>query len=198
MIAKTNYLLGVDLETTGVDFEHDFVLEIAAVALDERLNTLGRFGSLVTEAATYGHLEAQLDPKVREWHEKSGLLAEVRREYERAQRSTTPQLVEMRLLEFLRRMGMRPGEIMLIGYSVQFDKRMIERALPLFDWACSYQILEVGSGRRIFNLADFGLKKPDAGAAHRASVDIEAAIDELRRLRDFARIAKRFAPQAVS
>jgi oligoribonuclease len=194
---KDHWLLVADVETTGLDAEQDFLLEIAALVVDEDLNVVDKFHSLVTEAASMLAIESRLalEPKVRAMHEKSGLLQELREEYQKPHRTTAPNEVELRALEFCMRAGGSPGRMQMVGYTVQFDQRVIQRALPLLGWVCSYQIIEVGSARRIFNLAGFAFKKREVPGdrAHRALDDAVSSLEELKSLRDHARIAYRFS-----
>jgi oligoribonuclease len=192
---KDHTIFVIDLETTGLDPANDMVIEVAALAVNDGLEVVNTFHSIVTEAAVMSVIEAKLHPKARVMHEESGLLQELREEYARSTRTTAPADVEQRLLDFLRRSDMRPGQVMFTGYSSQFDQRFVERAMPMLHWVCTYQMIEIGSVRRVFNLAGFKLKKWEVpnGRVHRALDDAMTSLNELRSLRDLARIAHRFS-----
>lgn len=184
MAARKDYrLLVIDVETTGLDVQNDFLLEVAVLVLDEDLQTVASYRSLVTEAASYDALLLQLNPVTRVMHAENGLLADLKDEYAVESRRTAPADVEMALARFLMETGGDPGKMVMVGYSVQFDQAIVRRALPLLDWLCSYQLIDVGAVRRVLNLAGHKLKKRESeGAAHRALSDAHAAAEELRDL----------------
>jgi oligoribonuclease len=158
---------------TGLDYVSDALIEIAAVVTDFDLNVLGDGIDLVIKPPAAAL--AQMDIYVRTMHEKSGLLEEL-------DSGITLDEAEQQVLAYLRQHcpeGSRPP---LAGNTVGTDRAFISRDMPDLDAFLHYRIVDVSSikelSRRWFPRAYFAA--PSKQGNHRALVDIQESIEELR------------------
>jgi oligoribonuclease len=166
-------LVWIDCEMTGLDYVSDALIEIAVLVTDFDLNVLGDGIDLVIKPPP----EAldQMDAYVRTMHEKSGLLAEL-------DAGITLDEAEQQVLAYLGKhciVGSRPP---LAGNTVGTDRAFISRDMPTLDAFLHYRIVDVSSikelSRRWFPRAYFAA--PSKAGNHRALVDIQESIEELR------------------
>jgi oligoribonuclease len=166
-------LVWIDCEMTGLDYVSDALIEIAAVVTDFDLNVLGDGIDLVIKPPP--EALAQMDAYVRTMHEKSGLLAELDHGITLAE---AEQQVLAHLAEHCPE-GSRPP---LAGNTVGTDRAFIARDMPALDAFLHYRIVDVSSikelSRRWFPRAYFAA--PSKAGHHRALVDIQESIEELR------------------
>lgn len=166
-------LLWLDVETTGLDPKRESLLEVGAIVTDERLVELGRFSSLVRPRD--GALDGMI-PVVREMHEGSGLLEELR--------AGAPAWGEVRrrFMEFVEARSGGGGDVYLAGSSVHFDRSFLAEALPELLPRMSHRVLDVSTLKVIAKLwrpelEGFRMGRPPA---HRVIEDLEASMAELR------------------
>ena len=166
-------LVWIDCEMTGLDYVHDALIEIAAVVTDYDLNVLGEGVDLVIKPAA--EVVERMDDFVRSMHEKSGLLDEL-------DNGISLEDAEQQVLAYLREYcdeGSRPP---LAGNTVGTDRAFISRDMHDLDAFLHYRIVDVSSikelSRRWFPRAYFAA--PTKAGHHRALVDIQESIEELR------------------
>jgi oligoribonuclease len=166
-------LVWIDCEMTGLDYVSDALIEIAALVTDFDLNVLGDGIDLVIKPPP--EALAQMDDYVRSMHQKSGLLDEL-------DNGITLDDAEQQVLDYLRqhcRDGSRPP---LAGNTVGTDRAFISRDMHDLDAFLHYRIVDVSSikelSRRWFPRAYFAA--PTKAGHHRALVDIQESIEELR------------------
>jgi oligoribonuclease len=166
-------LVWIDCEMTGLDYVSDALIEIAAVVTDFDLNVLGDGIDLVVKPPP--EALAQMDDYVRSMHEKSGLLDQL-------DSGITLADAEQQVLDYLRQHcpeGSRPP---LAGNTVGTDRAFIARDMQSLDAFLHYRIVDVSSikelARRWFPRAYFAA--PTKAGHHRALVDIQESIEELR------------------
>jgi oligoribonuclease len=166
-------LVWIDCEMTGLDYVSDALIEIAALVTDFDLNVLGDGIDLVIKPPP--EALAQMDDYVRSMHQKSGLLEEL-------DNGITLDDAEQQVLDYLRqhcRDGSRPP---LAGNTVGTDRAFISRDMHDLDAFLHYRIVDVSSikelSRRWFPRAYFAA--PTKAGHHRALVDIQESIEELR------------------
>lgn len=156
-------VLGLDLETTGLDEESDFILECVAkvVAPDFSIKNEARWVLTCSEE----ELDIRLTPAVRAQHEKSGLLEEVR------QSSICIEELDNGLSTFIKHHWGDAGKPLLLGNSIHFDRRFIRHDLPITEKLLHYRMIDVSAIREALRI--FGSK-------HRAFEDVDASISELK------------------
>jgi oligoribonuclease len=170
----SDVLVWIDCEMTGLDLQRDALVEVAALVTDSELNVLGDGIDLVMSAPE-PTLEQMVDV-VREMHERSGLLTEIR-----SATVTVPE-AEQRVLDYVRSVVPDARSAPLCGNSIATDRAFIARDMPELDAYLHYRMVDVSSikelCRRWYPRVYFG--QPQKGLAHRALADIKESIRELR------------------
>ena len=170
-------LVWIDCEMTGLDLEHDALVEIAVLVTDEHLNVLGD-GVQVVIRPPDAALE-QMPDIVRTMHTTSGLLDEL-------PRGITLAEAEAQVLAYVREHVPDARKAQLAGNSVATDRGFIARDMAALDAHLHYRIVDVSSikelARRWFPRAYYNA--PTKHGGHRALGDILDSIEELKYYRD--------------
>ncbi len=173
MTAHPERLVWVDCEMTGLDLEHDVLVEIAALVTDDELNILDEGIQLVIQASE--EQLAAMPDVVRQMHSASGLLGEIP--------SGIPvREAEQAVLEFVRRHVPEARKAPLAGNSIATDRSFLVRHMSELDDYLHYRMVDVSSikelVRRWYPRVYFA--SPEKGRTHRALTDIRESIAELR------------------
>lgn len=166
-------IVWIDCEMTGLDLQHDALVEVAAVVTDSELNVLGQ-GVDVVIAPPRAALE-QMGDFVRTMHTTSGLLPEL-------EHGVTLEEAQRQVLDYVRQWVPEPGKAPLAGNSVGTDKTFLDRDMPELVGHLHYRVVDVSSikelARRWYPRVYFAA--PGKNGGHRALADILESIDELR------------------
>lgn len=175
-MSAANNLIWIDLEMTGLNPNHDHIIEIATVVTDSGLN-------IIAESSVYAiHQSEELLSTMDEWnttqHNKSGLVDRVREScFKEAQ-------VEQQLLTFLRQHATE-GKSPMCGNSIWQDRRFLTRYMPELEKFFHYRMIDVST---LKELALRWAPKIYGGfqkeATHLALADIHDSIAELRYYRE--------------
>jgi oligoribonuclease len=161
-------ILWVDLEMTGLDVEHDVILEVAALVTDFNFETLATYEACIS------HPDEILD-NMNEWskvqHGKSGLT-------ERCRNQGKPESLVVEELAALIKEQFGSEPAILAGNSIHNDRAFVKKWWPAVDELLHYRMLDVSSWKIIMQ-GKFGAEfaKTDE---HRALGDIQASIAELQ------------------
>jgi oligoribonuclease len=175
-MAKTQNLIWIDLEMTGLDTLNDHIIEIATVVTDSDLNVLAEGPVLAI------HQPDEVLAAMDEWntrqHGESGLV-------KRVQDTCITALEAERLtLAFLDK-HVEKGASPMCGNSICQDRRFMAREMPELEAFFHYRNLDVSSvkelARRWRPELMKGLKK---SGAHLALDDIRDSIAELQYYRE--------------
>jgi len=170
-------LVWIDCEMTGLDLDHDALVEIAVVVTDSELNVLGEGVDIVIKPPDESLLD--MNPVVLEMHTTSGLLDEL-------SAGTTLADAEAQVLSYVRTHVPEPRKAPLAGSSVYTDRGFIARDLPALDAHMHYRLVDVSTikelARRWYPRAYFA--SPAKHGGHRALADILESIEELRYYRE--------------
>lgn len=178
---RDEYLLFLDLETTGVDPGGDLVLEVGCVLVEA--NTLENVWQQTDLIACSDGIEPLMNDFVKDMHTKSGLLANLKN-------NAIPRLyLEDTLCNYLSMIRNTLGAgyadiyasqwIRLAGYSPQFDRQFILRDAPRFSKLLSHRMMDVSSLRACAKSWAPNIV-PEQESEHRALADCMAAIEELK------------------
>ena len=170
-------LVWIDCEMTGLELEHDALVEIAVLVTDDQLNVLGD-GVQVVIRPPDAAVETMPDV-VRTMHTESGLLDELAA-------GTTLAEAEALVLAYVREHVPDARKAQLAGNSVATDRGFIARDMPALDAHLHYRIVDVSSikelARRWYPRAYYNA--PTKHGGHRALADILESIEELKYYRD--------------
>lgn len=167
-------LAWLDLEMTGLDAQHDVILQAALIITNANLQPLEEF---VCDIWQPDAALAAMTPFVRDMHETTGLTARVR--------ASKLDLggAERKLLE--RVTGWCGFQAILCGNSIGQDKRFVDRWLPGLSGYLSYRTVDVTSLKILAKLwyGDAAVFSKPALGEHDALVDIKNSIAELAHYR---------------
>lgn len=175
MSAQASHLIWIDLEMTGLNPEHDRIIEMATIVTDSNLNVIAEGPVLAI------HQSDELLDGMDEWntehHNSSGLVARVR------ESKVTEEEAQRLTLEFLKQ-HVPYGKSPLCGNSIWQDRRFLARYMPELERYFHYRMIDVSTLKelalrwapRIYN----GVKKD---SRHLALDDIRDSVQELRHYR---------------
>lgn len=176
MSINPSNLIWVDLEMTGLNPDHDRIIEMATVVTDSDLN-------VIAEGPVFAiHQEQALLDGMDEWntkqHNGSGLVA-------RVQESVySEKMAEQAMLEFLKK-HVPGGKSPMCGNSIWQDRRFLARYMPELESYFHYRMIDVST---LKELAQRWAPKIYGGfqkeSRHLALDDIRDSIGELRYYRE--------------
>jgi oligoribonuclease len=173
----TDRLVWIDCEMTGLDIEHDALIEIACLVTDAELNLLDEGIDVIIKPPA--EALASMPEVVREMHTTSGLLDELPGGIALGE---AQELV----LGYVRRHISEPRRVPLCGNSIATDRWFIARDMPELDAYLHYRMVDVSSikelARRWYPRAYFA--SPAKHGGHRALADIRESVQELRYYRE--------------
>ena len=173
----TDRLVWIDCEMTGLDLEHDALIEIACLVTDGQLNLLDDGIDEIIKPPPES-LDQMADI-VRDMHTTSGLLDVL------AEGITLGE-AEERVLEYVRGHVKEPRKVPLCGNSIATDRSFLARDMHELDTFLHYRMVDVSSikelARRWYPRAYFA--SPDKHGGHRAMADINDSVRELRYYRE--------------
>ncbi len=178
MAERSDRLVWVDCEMTGLELGSDLLIEVAALVTDSELNVLGE-GVDVVIGATHEQL-ANMLPVVRDMHAGSGLTKEV------LASTVTLQEAEQQVLAYVREHVPEARKAPLCGNSIATDRGFLTRDMAELDGWLHYRMVDVSSikelARRWYPRAYYAA--PKKGGGHRALADIQESVLELRYYRE--------------
>lgn len=169
---KPTNLAWLDMEMTGLNPEHDRIIEVAMIITDTDLNILAQSDVYVI------HQSDEILNGMDEWntatHGRTGLTERVR------QSTLTESEVETQLLQFLSQWLPEKASPMC-GNSIHQDRRFMARYMPKLEAYFHYRNLDVSTLKELSKrwnpaVAKGVVKK----GAHQALDDIIESIEEMR------------------
>ena len=166
-------LVWIDCEMTGLSLEDDALVEVAALVTDFDLNVLGDGVDLVIKPPQ----EAldQMGDFVTQMHTSSGLLTEL-------DAGLSLNEAEDQVMTYVREFVKEPGKAPMAGNTIGTDRAFLARDMIELESWLHYRVIDVSSikelSRQWFPRAYFAA--PVKGGHHRALVDIQESIEELR------------------
>jgi oligoribonuclease len=173
-VQSSSHLVWLDLEMTGLEVESHVILQAALIVTDAELRPLEQLCCDVWQPEAE---LAKMVPFVQDMHDKTGLLARVRKSHIDTRRA------EQLLLEVVT--GWCPYGAVLCGNSIWQDRKFIDRYLPGLAAYLTYRLLDVSSVKvlaRTWYGQGAVYVKPTVGE-HDALVDIQNSIAELAHYR---------------
>ncbi len=177
MLNDQNRLIWIDLEMTGLDTDHDSIIEIATIVTDSELNELAT-GPVLAIGQDISRLEAMDDWNTRH-HRESGLWDRVLDD------SVSLQTAERQTIDFLA-LWLKPGLSPMCGNSICQDRRFLHRLMPDLEQFFHYRNLDVSTIKELVRLWKPGIAAGlNKSSSHQALTDIRESIEELRYYRQF-------------
>ncbi len=171
---KSQRLVWLDLEMTGLDPQRCVIVEIATIVTDADLEVVAEGPELVIHATEQDLLA--MAPIVQEMHTRSGLIPEIRAS------TLTVAEAEEQTLAFIREHCPRKGRYPLCGNSIGTDRRFLVRHMPRIEDHLSYRSVDVSTikelARRWYPVRY--RDRPRKTEGHRALADIRESVAELR------------------
>ena len=171
-----NYLVWIDLEMTGLDPQHDVILEIATIITDNNLNIIATGPALIIHQPD--HLLGAMNEWCIQHHTKSGLVAAVRAS------TTTSAQAEQETLDFIGQYCL-PQTAILSGNSIFQDRAFLARYMPSIINFLHYRILDVSTVKELARrwYPTDPNNRFEKKETHRALTDIQESINELNHYR---------------
>ncbi len=176
MAQDATNLIWIDLEMTGLDTLNDWIIEIATIVTDAKLNILAEGPMLAI------HQPDIVLNAMDEWntnqHSQSGLIERVKQSsYDTAQ-------AERETIEFLQQY-LPQGASPMCGNSICQDRRFMARLMPELEQFFHYRNLDVSSIKELASRwAPDVAKGVVKQGKHLALDDIRDSINELAHYRD--------------
>jgi len=175
-------IVWIDIETTGLDYKKEALLEIAVLITNNELEVIDSYSNIIK---TPKRKLRRMDDYVRKMHTDSELLADLKHFGGKPIAE-----VEAEILEMLDRHGLEK-RLLLAGNSVGFDRRMLETRMPKLMARFGYQNLDVTSiGKLVQRWTPAvdshirRLKENDPNPfPHRAWYDILDSVEQLKSYR---------------
>lgn len=175
-------LVWVDLETTGLDPVEGDVLEIAIILMDEYLNELAVFDSLVVPEDGVKEALFRMNDFVLNMHTDNGLI-EALHEAEKRGDCEHSDVNDKVLRFFIDNgiVGSNPQKPYLAGSTVSFDRKWMDVHFPRIDEVIHYRNLDVTALKVTREMFRPELPiAPKKSGTHRALADIRNSINEFK------------------
>jgi oligoribonuclease len=172
---KSQRLVWIDLEMTGLDIETESIIEIATVITDGQLNILAEGPNLAICVSE--ELLANMDEWNTSHHNQSGLVERVRNQ------SVSVKEAERQTIEFISK-WVDKGVAPLCGNSIWNDRKFMEKEMKQLVQYLHYRMIDVSTikelSRRWYPEIEGFQKK----GCHLALDDILESIEELKYFRN--------------
>lgn len=171
--AELDVIVWVDLEMTGLNPDHDQIIELAMLLTNKELEIIAHGPQLVVNQPLT--TLNRMDDWNRRHHRQSGLWDEV------LSSKNTILDAEQQTLKFLRHNYHDDKKLVLAGNSIWQDRRFIIKHMPRVNEMLHHRMIDVSTIKQL-NVMWY----PEQGAyvkketAHRALADIEESVEELR------------------
>ena len=180
--SENDRLVWIDCEMTGLDLEHDELVEIAVVITDFELRVLDPGFQVVIKPSDTAL--SHMNDFVTAMHESSGLLEEIPHGVSLAD-------AEAQTLEYIKRFVPLERKAPLAGNTIGTDRSFLAKYMPTIDEWLHYRNVDVSSvkelSRRWYPRVFFQAPAKDGG--HRALADILESIRELQYYREAVFVA---------
>ena len=175
-------LVWLDCEMTGLDLEHDELVEIACIVTEADLTPLDDGVSFVIKPSDAAM--AHMPQIVRTMHTESGLLPEIPHGIDVAQ-------AQANVLAYVRSHVATPRKAPLCGSSIYVDRGFLAKSMPELDAYLHYRVVDVSSIKELVRrwYPKTYYTSPAKTGNHRALGDTLDSIAELAYYRESVMVA---------
>jgi len=170
---RTDRVLWLDLEMTGLSAADDLIMEVAIIATDWDFNEIATYNGIVKNDEKL--LQKRFVKNSDFWDKNPQSRDDLF-----AQNSKGKPLakIEKEILSFIKKNFKSDIPVLLAGNSIHIDRQFISVNWPNFNKKLHYRMLDVSAWKVVFD-GKFGKRyaKPDM---HRALDDIRGSISELQ------------------
>ncbi len=182
MTYNKDYLIFLDLETTGLNIQNDLPLEVAALVVDTATLTVrDTYTKTIIPALDW---EAKLaeNPKVHTMHTTNGLIDAVRDTGKPLERVVH----EIRVMLAKFSAGKSVDTFRLAGTCVScFDLPFMKCQIPELAELFHYRTVDVAILKEWIDTYGRGVHYPGTGSNHRALADCHTSLEMARKLREY-------------
>jgi oligoribonuclease len=175
-MSRTDTLVWMDLEMTGLDPEDNVIIEIATIITDDELNIIAE-GPVIAVHQPDFELDKMDDWNVKT-HNGSGLVERVKAS------AVSLEEAEKQTIEFIA-LHVKKGHSPLCGNSIHQDRRFLVKQMPLLEEFVHYRNIDVSTLKELAKRWKPsilpGFKK---SGSHKALDDILESIAEMKYYRE--------------
>jgi oligoribonuclease len=175
-MSRTDTLVWMDLEMTGLDPEDNVIIEIATIITDDELNIIAE-GPVIAVHQPDFELDKMDDWNVKT-HNGSGLVERVKAS------AVSLEEAEKQTIEFIA-LHVKKGHSPLCGNSIHQDRRFLVKQMPLLEAFVHYRNIDVSTLKELAKRWKPsilpGFKK---SGSHKALDDILESIAEMKYYRE--------------
>lgn len=175
MEERSQRLVWIDLEMTGLDVKKESIIEIAALVTDSELNVLAT-GPNLAISVSQDLLDA-MDEWNTEHHTASGLVKRV------VESEVSVQEAERLTLDFLKQ-WVDEKTAPLCGNSIWNDRKFMEKEMPTLAAYLHYRMIDVSTIKELAGRWYPQTPRYEKKGAHLALDDIIESIEELKYFRE--------------
>ncbi|MFH4977204.1 hypothetical protein AB6A40_003913 [Gnathostoma spinigerum] len=175
MASKSDRIIWVDCEMTGLDIRKHSIVEIACIVTEGDLKIVEEGPDIVIHQPE--SVLMNMDDWCKSAFEANGLLEKIR--------SSNIEMAEAerKILSFVEKYT-KKGECPLAGNTVFMDRFFLMKFMPAFVNHLHYRVIDVSSFKEVINRWYPGSEKLEKMKNHRALDDIRESIEELRFYRE--------------
>jgi len=172
-MSKRNHLVWIDLEMTGLNPDHEVIVEISTLITNKNLEIVAEGPSFVIHQPD--HVLANMHEEVKKIHSSSGLIHHIRSS------TTTLEQAQAQTLAFIQEHCAK-NTAPLCGNSIWKDKSFLERYMPEVVNHLHYRLIDVSTVKILVQqwYASHPHVKFEKKNSHRALDDIIESIAELK------------------
>lgn len=171
-MSKSDHILWLDLEMTGLDPSGDLIVEVAAIVTDWNFREIATFDSGVGQDPAVLKERFDRSPFYKKFPENRRKLTALSHE------SPPVTAVESQFVSFVEQHCDTHYPVLMAGNSIHMDRQFIRAQLPRLEQLLHYRMLDVSAWKVVFE-GKFG-KKFVKSENHRALSDVEESIAELK------------------
>lgn len=175
MDERSQRLVWIDLEMTGLDIEKESIIEIATVITDAELNILAQGPNLAISVSE--ELLAGMDEWNTSHHNQSGLLDRVRNQ------SVSVEEAQKQTIDFISK-WVDKGVAPLCGNSIWNDRKFMEKEMKELAQYLHYRMIDVSTIKELSKRWYPTLEGYQKKGCHLALDDILESIEELKYFRN--------------